>query len=172
MLLEAVPGKSTFKNWLLGIIGNLLAFPVTIAIFVLAYVIVYNHPDLEFSARFPYLYGIDNGSFKVLIGMGLIFIIPDLVKVLREAIGYKPLPISIGLGTYFGGVSTAVGGGTGILGQFGSMWLGVTALGGFKKFLTTGKIGDAASTTSGNLDGGRGTTGGATGGTATAPKPG
>lgn len=151
MLLEAIPGKSTFKSWLIGIIGNLLAFPITIAIFVLAYVIVYNYPDLEFSARFPFLYGIDNASFKILVGMGLIFIIPDLVKVFREAIGYKPLPVSIGLGTYFGGVSTAVGGGTGLLGQFGSLWLGVTALGGFKNLILTGKLKEAAETTGGNL---------------------
>lgn len=142
MLLEAVPGKSTFKGWLTGILGNLLAFPLTIAIFVLAYVIVYNYPDLEFSARFPYLYGIDNGAFKILIAMGLIFIIPDLVKVFREAIGYKPLPVSIGLGTYFGGATTALGAGTGILGQFGSLWLGISAIGGVKKLLTTGKIGE------------------------------
>lgn len=142
MLLEAVPGKSTFKNWIVGIIGNLLAFPLTIAIFVLAYVIVYNHPDLEFSARFPYMYGLDNGSFKVLVGMGLIFIIPDLIKVFREAIGYKPLPVSIGIGTYFGGVGTAVGGATGIMGQFGSLWLGLQAIGGAKKLLMQGKIGE------------------------------
>ncbi|MCL4363981.1 hypothetical protein M1328_01955 [Patescibacteria group bacterium] len=144
MVVEAIPGRSTFKNWLIGIIGNLLAFPITIAIFVLAYIIVYNHPDLEFSARFPYLYGVDNGSFKILIGMGLIFIIPDLVKYFRDAIGYKPLPINIGIGTYFGGVSTAVGGGTGILGQFGSVWLGITALGGFKNLLLTGSLKDKA----------------------------
>jgi hypothetical protein len=135
LLLESVPGTSTFKNWIIGLISNLLAFPITIAIFALAYIIVYNHPDLEFSARLPYLSGFDNGSFKILVGVGLIFIIPELVKTAREAIGFKPLPISIGPASYFGGVSTAVGGGTGVLGQFGSIWLGISAIGQFKNLL-------------------------------------
>ena len=42
----------------------------------------------------------------------------------------KPLPISIGLGTYFGGTSAAVGGGIGLIGQVGSVSLGLSAITG------------------------------------------
>ena len=55
-----------------------------------------------------------------------------MVKIIKEALGIKDLPIAIGLGTFFGGVSAGVGGGMGLLGQIGSMSLGLTAIKGFK----------------------------------------
>ena len=51
----------------------------------------------------------------------LILLIPELVKLVKELMGIKPLPISIGLGTFFAGAG-AVGGGTlGLAGQYGSL---------------------------------------------------
>ena len=40
------------------------------------------------------------------------------------------MPVQIGIGTFFGGVSTGVGGAVGLLGQFGSVSLGIQALTG------------------------------------------
>ena len=65
-----------------------------------------------------------------MIGLGLIFLIPDFVKAAKEALGIKDLPFTIGVGTFFGGVTTGVGSGVGLLGQIGSVSLGLTALTG------------------------------------------
>lgn len=131
LLFESI-GKPSFKYWLMNIIGNLIAFPVTIVIFVISYLIYTQANSLGTAGRLPYLYGIEASGFKFLIGLGLIFLIPDLVKMLKEALGIKDLPISIGLGTFFGGVSAGVGGGMGLLSQVGSMSMGLTAIKGFK----------------------------------------
>ena len=61
--------------------------------------------------------------------MGLIFITPDIVKFVKDALGIKPLPINIGLGTFLGGAGLAVGGGMSLLGQFSSLNMGLNAFG-------------------------------------------
>jgi len=129
LLFEAVPGKNAFKYWFMNIIGNLIPFPIIIFVFLLAYSII-NANSSDMTARLPYLYGIDSNAFKALIGFGLIFLIPDFIKTIKEALGIKELPFNIGVGTFFGGVATGVGGATGLLGQFGSVSLGLHALTG------------------------------------------
>ncbi len=129
LLFESL-GKSAFKYWLMNIIGNLIAFPITILIFVLGYLINTQTNSIGLTGRLPYLYGIEASGFKFLIGLGLIFLIPDLVKLIKETLGIKDLPVQIGIGTFFGGVSTGVGGAVGLLGQFGSVSLGIQALTG------------------------------------------
>ncbi len=128
LLFESL-GKSAFKYWLMNIIGNLIAFPITILIFLLGYLINTQANNIGLTGRLPYLYGIEASGFKFLIGLGLIFLIPDLVKLVKEALGIKDLPVQIGLGTFFGGVASGVGGGVGLLGQFGSVSLGLQAFG-------------------------------------------
>ena len=131
LLFESI-GKPSFKYWLMNIIGNLLAFPVTIVVFVISYLIYTQANSLGTAGRLPYLYGIEASGFKFLIGLGLIFLIPDLVKMIKEALGIKDLPISIGLGTFFGGVASGAGGTMGLLSQTGSMAMGLTSIKAFK----------------------------------------
>lgn len=130
LIFEAVPGKNTFSYWIKNMVGSLIAFPITIFVFILGFIIVNTSLPNSYTIRLPYLYGINDNSFRIIMGMGLIFLIPDLVKLAKEALGIKDLPLNIGLGTFFGGASTAVGGGVGLLGQFGSISLGLNALTG------------------------------------------
>ncbi len=130
LLFEAVPGKNAFKYWIMNLIGNLIPFPIIIFVFLLAYIIVFNTNPSDMTARFPYLYGIDSNSFRLMIGLGLVFLIPDFIKTIKEALGIKDLPLSIGIGTFFGGVSAGVGGGVGLIGQIGSVSLGLSAITG------------------------------------------
>ena len=44
--------------------------------------------------------------------------------------GIKELPFNIGVGTFFGGVAAGVGGGIGLVGQIGSVSLGLSAITG------------------------------------------
>jgi len=143
LLLEAVPGKDAFKYWFMNIIGNLIPFPIIIFVFLLGYLIIFNTNSSDITARLPYLYGIDSNSLRLMIGLGLIFLIPDFIKTIKEALGIKELPFNIGVGTFFGGVTAGVGGATGLLGQIGSMHLGLQALkitgpGGFLEKAQTG----------------------------------
>lgn len=130
LVFEAVPGRNAFKYWLLNIVGNLLPFPIIIFVFILAYLIIFQTSPSDMTARFPYLYGIDSNSFRLLIGLGIIFLIPDFIKAAKEALGIKELPFSIGIGTFFGGVTAGVGSGVGMIGQVGSLSLGLQAVTG------------------------------------------
>ncbi len=131
LMFEAVPGsKSPFGGWIKNIIGYLMVFPITIAVFLIGYIIVNSTvPPGYNEMRLPYLYGIDSNSFKILIGVGLILMIPDLVKAAKESLGIKEAPIPFGIGTFFGGAGAVVGSATGLLGQFSSINLGIAALG-------------------------------------------
>jgi hypothetical protein len=145
LLFEAVPGKNAFKYWLLNIIGCLIPFPIIIFVFLLGYLIITDSYTTGMTARLPYLYGIDSNSFRMLIGVGIIFLIPDFIKTIKEALGIKELPFNVGVGTFFGGVAAGVGGATGILGQFGSLALAINYLPGGRNLLA--KIaGDKAGT--------------------------
>jgi len=130
LLLEAVPGKDAFKYWFMNIIGNLIPFPIIIFVFLLSYLIIFSTNSSDMTARLPYLYGIDSNSFRLMIGLGIIFLIPDFIKTIKEALGIKELPFNIGIGTFFGGVTAGVGSGVGLLGQVGSLSLGLQAVTG------------------------------------------
>jgi len=130
LLFEAVPGKNAFKYWMMNLIGNLIPFPLIIFVFLLGYLIIFQTNSSDMTARFPYLYGIDSNSFRLMIGLGVIFLIPDFIKSIKEALGIKELPFNIGIGTFFGGVAAGVGGATGLLGQVGSFSLGLSAITG------------------------------------------
>lgn len=138
LLFESIPGKNVFSYWIKNIIGFLLPFPITIAVSLLGYIIINSTTPAGYTdVRLPYLFGIDSHSFKILIGMGLIFIIPDLVKLLKEALGIKEAPPLFGLGTFFGGAAAVGGTATGLATQLSSWNLasGAFRTGGmFEKF--------------------------------------
>ena len=133
LLLEAVPGKSTFSYWLKGLIGELITFPVVIIMLLVGKVMMtppagLSHPGNYWYA--PFIGNFDSVGFGVILGAGLIFIIPDMVKFVKESLGVKPMPFNIGVGTFLGGAGIAVGGGMSILQQFSTLNLGLAALGG------------------------------------------
>lgn len=111
MLLDAVPGQNAFSGWLKGLIGELITFPVTIILLVTGYVIMNSVTSTDDLWTPPLLTGgMSPQAYIVLVGMGIMFLIPDLVKTVKDKIGVKPLPLSVGLGTFFGGAGAAVGG--------------------------------------------------------------
>lgn len=131
LIFESIPGKNVFSWWLKSLIGLLIAFPIVITVVLIGYIIVNSSTPTTYSdLTLPYLNGIDTDSFKILIGIGLILIIPDLVKLTRETLGIKDLPINLGLGTFFGGAGAAMGGLTGLAGQVGSFSMGLSAITG------------------------------------------
>jgi len=128
MLFEAIPGKSSFSFWLKNVFANLLVFPLVAILITIAAILTHIPPGAGELWRPPFLYDINAGSFSILIGLGILFMIPDFIKTVKEALGAKGLPFAFGLGTFFGGAGAAVGGALGMTGKFSSLMLAFPGL--------------------------------------------
>ncbi|MFH0772747.1 MAG: hypothetical protein V1922_00325 [bacterium] len=128
LLFEAVPGKSTFSYWIKSLIGELITFPIVITMMLVGKVMIstLSYPGDYWKA--PFIGNFSTEGFGVLFGAGLIFITPDIVKFAKDALGVKPLPFNIGVGTFLGGAGAVTGGGMGILQQFSTLSLGLTGI--------------------------------------------
>lgn len=127
LLFEAIPGRSAFSFWFKNLVAEVLTFPVVVVLFVIGYIIVNTAPTPGIIT--PPMLGIDPNIFTILLGMGIIFMIPNFVKMVKGALGIKEGVIpGFDLGVFFGGAATGVGGATGLLGQFSSVGLGISAL--------------------------------------------
>lgn len=138
LLFEAIPGKNVFSWWIKNLLGDLISFPLVVLFMLIATILIESSNSGVSVWSPPLLPQIAPAYFSTLIGIGIMFLIPDFIKLIKEAIGLKPLPIQVGLGTYFGGTSAVVGGGVGLLGQVGSISLGLNALVGQQSLLKTG----------------------------------
>jgi len=119
------PGSTLgFTNWLRAITANLLVFPATIGMFLLArFFAVSNSPynvqndiNLQYNPFLPPLIG--NPSIQqnigLLIAFGIVMIIPELLAILRDALKTQPNPriapaITKGLGAGIVPVSAGAG---------------------------------------------------------------
>ncbi len=129
LLFHAIPGQNMFFKWIRNLAGHLLAFPMVVVLLLVSRVIV----DLSFTTangnKFwspPFLYSANPQAFTTLIGLGILFLIPDLIKAVREAIGIKPSPLKVGAGLFFGGVAGAGGAATSVFGKFGTFSYGLS----------------------------------------------
>lgn len=122
LLFEAIPGKSTFSWWFKNLLAEFLTFPLIIGILIVGYLIV-NTPATRSVNLWqpPFLSDLQPDAFLMILGMALILIIPDFVKMVKELLGTKGMPIGIGLGTFFGGVAAGFGAGMGIMSQYTSL---------------------------------------------------
>lgn len=113
LLFEAIPGKSTFSWWIKNLFAEILTFPIVIVLAIVGYIIA-NTPATKSINLWqpPFLSDLNPDSFIILLGVGLVLIIPDLIKMVKEFLGAKGMPVGFGLGTFFAGV--------------GAGWTGVT----------------------------------------------
>lgn len=121
LMFEALPGKSVLAFWFKNLTAEILTFPLIVIIFIVGYIMVNTTANTGTLWMPPFLADINPNAMSVLLGMGLIFMIPDLVKIFKELIGAKGLPASISLGTFFGGVGAAWGGTQAGVGMFSSL---------------------------------------------------
>lgn len=142
MLFEAIPGRSAFSYWFKNLVAEILTFPIVIILFLVGYVIVNNLITPATSIWTPPFFGgIDPAAFSLILGMAIIFMIPDFVKQVKELLGVKGLPLGFGAGTFFGGLGVAGGGIMGTMGQFGSLSLALGAIGRVSRAKEAGKGG-------------------------------
>ena len=133
LLFEAVPGKSSFSTWIKHLMADVFTFPIVIAILTIGFVLSNQLSSGGEFWRPPFLNVIDPSLLPIFIGMGVVFMTPDLVKLTKEQLfGIKDLPINFGFGTFFAGAGAAGAGGMSLLGQLSTANLGMTAVFGEK----------------------------------------
>lgn len=131
LLFEAVPGKSSFSTWIKHLMADIFTFPIVIAILTIGYVLSNQLSSAGDFWRPPFLNVVDPSLLPVFIGMGVMLMTPDLVKLTREQLfGIKDLPLNFGLGTYFAGAGAAGGGVMSGLGTLSTANLGIGAITG------------------------------------------
>lgn len=129
LLFGAIPGKQTFGFWFKNMAANLLTFPLVAILIVVANMIV-NLPITDgYMWQPPMMSSTDtrDGAFNILVGIGLLYMIPNLMKMVKKALGAEGLP-GAGIGLFFGGATTAFGGAMGVAGQASGIFYGKQAL--------------------------------------------
>lgn len=90
LMLGAIPGRSTFKPWLQGLVGNLAAFPAVLVVLIIFEKIISTRGANEAGFLPPYLFGSGSaGAIPALIGLGLLLALPEVVQKVKEALGAK-----------------------------------------------------------------------------------
>lgn len=124
LLINAVPGKNMFSKWIRSLFANIFVFPMIILLILIADIL----GSLNNSGNVwkpPFIYGIDTKAFSTLLALGMLLVIPDMIKAFKAALGVKESPIKFGLGMFFGGASGIGGAGMEQLSKFGYMGHGI-----------------------------------------------
>lgn len=103
LLKEAIPGQSAFGEWMKNILANLIVFPATVAVIYFSWImtaITWNG-NLWGAPLIPVGGGGDIGGkgnpMAIFIGLGIIFLAPNLVASIKKAFGAKPaVPVTAG----------------------------------------------------------------------------
>lgn len=128
LMLEAIPGKSSFSSWIKNLLLNLSVYPILVTLTLVADIILSTDVSEGNLWQPPYLSAFNPQAFQTLIGALILFSIPDLVKTVKKLSGVKPLPVDIGIGSFFAGAQATGGGIIGTLGQFSSINFGLQAV--------------------------------------------
>ena len=121
MLFEAIPGRNAFGFWFKNLFIDILTFPLVITFFVISYLIAHSIPNQGNIWQPPFLTELNPEAFTVLTAMGILFMIPELVKLVKQLVGFKDMPTGLGIGTFFAGVGAGFGGAQAGLGMVSSL---------------------------------------------------
>ncbi|MFH0749885.1 MAG: hypothetical protein V1917_03150 [Candidatus Gottesmanbacteria bacterium] len=92
LLLEAVPGSKAFDSWFRGLIANILIFPAASVLFLLSAVFMQlsNTDGTLWHPPYAGLFVNNATSIGALISLGILFMIPNVGKMINEALKPKP----------------------------------------------------------------------------------
>ncbi|OGK53219.1 hypothetical protein A3H78_02695 [Candidatus Roizmanbacteria bacterium RIFCSPLOWO2_02_FULL_36_11] len=121
LLFQAIPGKNAFGFWIKNLLSNLIAFPLVAILLIVGAFIVNSPPQSGFIWRPPFINSSSAEGFNAIIGIGLLFMIPNLVKLVKKALGGDGLP-GAGFGLFFSGVTAPLGAAIPIGSQFASAY--------------------------------------------------
>lgn len=109
LMLEAIPGRKMFSGWVRGLIGDLMIIPITVILAMVSTIIVNIPREAGALWQPPFIHASPARAIYVLIGMGILYAIPNIHKMAKQFIGIKEQPSGMGLGLFTGGL-TGVGG--------------------------------------------------------------
>lgn len=129
LMFSAIPGNGSIGWWLKNLVAELSTFPTVIVITLVGNAIVktnmgesglisnpFNHMIVPMfngnveSFRLPFLYGFSAADFNLVISLGLVLLIPDIIKMVKGWIGVSESPLNVGLGTFLSGAAILTGG--------------------------------------------------------------
>lgn len=142
ILFEALPGQSSFNWWIRNMIGELIAFPTVVIMMLVGNAIIYINSNLSFWGKLsplnavggesiifpanntfilPFLYGFRPEDFNLIVGLGVILLIPDFIKIVKGFVGAGESPLNLSASTFFAGGSLLVGGAFGGISSLNSL---------------------------------------------------
>ena len=126
ILTEAIPGSSAFKDWFRSLLAEVMVFPILIGIFLAGSVLIFAvtegldcgllNPQTQdcMLIQLPFLRGIEAEAFGIILGMALLFMMPELTMKAKKMINPKESPFpNFSLGTFFNGAKPMLGFGLG-----------------------------------------------------------
>ena len=122
LLLEAIPGNNAFSSWFKNLFGELMTFPIVVGLFVTGSLITNNYlnpsdPNTHVWAP-PFLGGIEQGSYIMIVGMGILFLVPDLTAQAKGFLGVSQGGGNKwGIGMFFSGAGAGLAGASMLTGR-------------------------------------------------------
>jgi len=101
LLFNALPGSNSFGSWLKGILANVLVFPVTALMFLIAAVLLGQgklgtNPNLGYGAydyaktQLPFIgTGISPDALMALIAIGFLMMMPKVIEMIQKMMGIE-----------------------------------------------------------------------------------
>lgn len=107
LVLEAIPGSTSFSSWIRHLLSKIIVFPITIILLLVSAILTYQ-PNATAIWAPPLLS--DNGMYGMagIIGLGMILIIPTFVAGIQKSMKAEPA-IPGGVGTMLGPLGQGVG---------------------------------------------------------------
>lgn len=87
IMLNALPGSNGFENWLKNLFANIAVFPAVITMIFLVHFLTESANDQTGFA--PPQLGGTAGSIPAVMGLGLIMLMPEVVKIVKGALQVK-----------------------------------------------------------------------------------
>lgn len=122
LILGVLPGRNAFANWLKILLADLVVFPIVMVMIVLAGIMAKIPIEEGNFWQPPFLFSsINPGAFRAIVSVGIMFLIPQVVKSIRGLLGIKPSSFGFGPALFLAGMAGIGGAGMGAMGKYGSI---------------------------------------------------
>jgi|GEM_PF-1198913 len=126
LLFNAIPGRNTFTSWWKGIVANMLSFVVTALMLYMGWAIahvisgqsLWTPPFIVASGTIQA--GAISQSLVGLIALGIVLLIPQVIGMVKQALGVKPM-FNVGPSMIISPVTSTVQSGFGLAGQLNAL---------------------------------------------------
>ncbi len=122
LLTEVIPGRNSFSKWFRTLVADLILFPLTLILITLSSAILGMNNNFLNIWQPPFLYTpLNQSAFNVIVAIGMMYMIPDIGKHVREFMGIKGSPLKFGFSTFIAGGAALGTGAMGSLGKYSQL---------------------------------------------------